>query len=55
VGQSLDGKLEVQLAQNGVIVIQVLIANEIMAGAKHFYPNEINGCQSFLPNNGGLF
>ncbi len=37
-----------KLAQNTVNVIQVLIANEIMVGAKHFYPNEINGCQSFF-------
>jgi len=36
------------LAQNIVNVIQVLIANEIMVGVKHFYPNEINGCQSFF-------
>jgi hypothetical protein len=26
----------------------VLIVNEIMAGAKHFYPNEINACQPFF-------
>lgn len=43
-------------AQNGVNVIQVLITNKIMVGAKHLYPNEINGCQPvFYQVMGGCF